>query len=98
MKKREFFKILRLHLSERELREKVREADEMWRAAAISVVTFYKYYFPHEIYKELLRYLFKARCKFDLKFRERFGYYPSDEKLWGVNRLILKNGIPVNFL
>lgn len=98
MDKREFFKTLRKYISRKELREKVKETDEFWRSFAINAVKFYRYSFPLEIYRELLRYLYKARCKFDWDFKRQFGHYPMDEKLWGVNKLIVKDGIPINFL
>lgn len=98
MGKREFFKTLRQYIPAKELRKKVREADKFWRSSAIETVKFYRYSFSVEIYKELLKYLYKARCRFDWEFKRQFGHYPPDEKIWGVNKLIVKNGIPVNFL
>jgi len=98
MDKQKFFKTLRQYIPAKELRGKVKETDEWWRSSAIDVVKFYRYSFPFEDYKELLKYLYRARCRFDWEFKSQFGHYPSDEKIWRVNKLIVKNGIPVNFL
>ena len=68
MNKKKFFKILRRHIPADELRERVWETDEFWRSSAIEIVKNYRYALPAGIYKELLRYLFKARCRFDSIF------------------------------
>jgi len=101
MRKRDFFKTLRQFIPATELKERFGEKgenDELWRFFAISVVKFFRYSFPVEIYRELLKYLYKARSKYDLKFRRRTGHWLPDAWVWGVNRLIVKDGIPINFL
>lgn len=98
MNKRIFFKTLRRYIPSKELRGRVRESDEQWRVAAIAVVTFYRYSFPANVYRGLLKYLYRTRDRFDREFKRKFGHYPSDEEVWGVNKLIIKDGIPINFL
>lgn len=98
MNKKTFFKTLQRHIPSEELRERVKESDEQWRTAAIATVTFYRYSFSANVYRGLLKYLYRTRDKFDREFKRKFGYYPSDEKVWGVNKLIISDGVPVNFL
>lgn len=98
MNKKTFFRTFRRHIPSKELRGKVRESDEQWRTSAIATVTFYRYSFPVNTYRGLLEYLYRTRGKFDREFKRKFGYYPPDEKVWGVSKLIIRDGIPINFL
>lgn len=81
-RKEDFLKKLKPFIPDGAL-EKGWQKGEQWKSIAIAFVIENKYSFPVESRRELLRYLYKTRSGWERKYKRQFGFYPSNESMWG---------------